>query len=82
MKYIKISKAKRNLDKLVDEVNEKDTSITIVNDKDKNAVLISLEKWNGIEETFYLYSIKGLLKNINDIKNNEDFENATIYNEN
>ncbi len=37
MNYIKISKVKRNLNQLVDEIN-------------------------GIEETFYLYNIKGLVK--------------------
>lgn len=51
MKTLDISKANEQLDKLIDDVNTNNTPLTIINDKGKNAVLISEEKWNEINET-------------------------------
>ena len=53
--------------------------ITIVNNKDKNAVLISEEKWKNIEETLFLASIPGFVENIIYIKNNENWNRAIEY---
>lgn len=54
--------------------------ITIVNNKGKNAVLISEEEWKNIEETLYLSSIPGLVDNINNIRKTENWENAKEFN--
>lgn len=48
---INISKVNEQLDKLIDDVNENNAPLTIINKKGKNAVLISEEKWNEINET-------------------------------
>ena len=79
MSTINITNARANLFQLVAEVNVGFNPITIVNNKGKNAVLISEDEWKNIEETLFLSSIPGYVENINDIKNNEDWEKAQEY---
>ena len=78
---INITKARNNLFKLVSDVNVGFNPITIVNNKGKNAVLISEDEWKNIEETLFLSSIPGYVENINDIRNNENWTNAKEYKE-
>lgn len=80
MSTINITNARANLYQLVSDVNVGFNPITIVNNKGKNAVLISEDEWKNIEETLYLSSIPGLIDNINDIRNNEVWESAVEYN--
>ena len=54
---IDISKTNEQLTKLIDDVNTNNISLTIINDKGKNAVLISEEKWNEINETLSILYI-------------------------
>lgn len=54
---INISKVNEQLDKLIDDVNANNIPLTIINDKGKNAVLISEEKWNEINETLSILYI-------------------------
>ena len=79
---INITKARNNLFKLVSDVNVGFNPITIVNNKGKNAVLISEEEWKNIEETLFLTSIPGFVDNINDIRKNENWDIAKEYKEN
>ena len=80
MSTINITNARQNLFQLVADVNVGFNPITIVNNKGKNAVLISEEEWKNIEETLYLSGIPGYVENINDIRKNEDWDNAKEYN--
>lgn len=80
MKTINIINAKKNLLKLIIEVNAGFSSITIVNNKGKKAVLISEEKWKSIEETLYLSNVPGLANNINNIRKNENWNKANSFN--
>lgn len=80
MSTINITNARQNLFQLVSDVNVGFNPITIVNNKGKNAVLISEEEWKNIEETLYLSSIPDLVDNINHIRKNEDWNNAKEYN--
>lgn len=57
MKTLDISKANEQLAKLIDDVNTSNTPLTIINNKGKNAVLISEEKWNEINETLSILYI-------------------------
>lgn len=82
MSTINITNARQNLFKLVADVNIGFNPITIVNNKGKNAVLISEEEWKNIEETLYLSSIPGFTDNINDIRKNEKWESAKEFNPN
>lgn len=54
---IDISKTNEQLTKLIDDVNTNNISLIIINDKGKNAVLISEEKWNEINETLSILFI-------------------------
>ena len=82
MSTINITNARQNLFQLVADVNVGFNPITIVNNKGKNAVLISEDEWKNIEETLYLSSIPGLVDNINNIKKTENWEDAKVYDEN
>lgn len=80
MSTINITNARQKLFQLVSDVNIGFNPITIVNNKGKNAVLISEDEWKNIEETLYLSSIPGLVDDVNNIKNNEDWKKAKEYN--
>lgn len=80
MSTINITNARQNLFQLVSDVNVGFNPITIVNNKGKNAVLISEEEWKNIEETLYLSSISGLVDDVTNIKNNENWKKAKEYN--
>ena len=80
MSTINITNARQNLFQLVAEVNIGFNPITIVNNKGKNAVLISEEEWKNIEETLYLSSIPGFVEDINNIRNTEDWESSKEFN--
>lgn len=80
MSTINITNARQNLFKLVADVNVGFNPITIVNNKGKNAVLISEEEWKNIEETLYLSSIPGFVEDVNKIRNTEDWTKAKEFN--
>ena len=82
MSTINITNARQNLFQLVADVNVGYNPITIVNNKGKNAVLISEEEWKNIQETLYLSSVPGLVEDINNIRNNENWEPAKEFNPN
>ena len=82
MSTINITNARQNLFQLVSDVNIGFNPITIVNNKGKNAVLISEDEWKNIEETLYLSSIPGLVDDVNNIKNTENWKNAKEYDPN
>ncbi len=80
MSTINITNARQNLFQLVADVNVGFNPITIVNNKGKNAVLISEEEWKNIEETLFLSSIPGLVDNINNIRKTENWDKAEEFN--
>ena len=69
---VDIFKAREQLDKLIDDVNTNNIPLTIINDKGKNAVLISEEKWNEINETLSILYID----------KNEDWSSAKTFDSN
>ncbi len=79
MNTINITNARQNLFKLVSDVNVGFNPVTIVNNKGKNAVLVSEDEWKNIEETLYLSSIPGFLDNINNIRETENWNQAKIF---
>ena len=81
MSTINITNARQNLFQLVADVNIGFNPITIVNNKGKNAVLISEEEWKNIEETLYLSSIPGFVEDINNIRKTENWESAKEFNQ-
>ncbi len=79
MSTINITNARANLYQLVSDVNVGFNPITIVNNKGKNAVLISEDEWKNIEETLFLSNIPGYVDNINKIRKNENWKSAKKY---
>ncbi len=64
MPIINVTNARKKLYKLIADVNESPEPITIVNNSGKNAVLISEDDWQAIQETIYLNQVPGLAKSI------------------
>ncbi|NOZ20227.1 MAG: type II toxin-antitoxin system Phd/YefM family antitoxin [Planctomycetes bacterium] len=63
MPTLKITEARKRFYRLVDEALEGHEPITIVG-KRGNAVLLSEDDWNAIQETLYLLSIPGMRESI------------------
>lgn len=63
MTVLNATDARSRLYKLIDETNTSHRPIVITG-KRGNAVLISEEDWNAIEETLYLISIPGMRESI------------------
>jgi prevent-host-death family protein len=57
--------ARKNLSELIDETINSHEPVTIIG-RHSNAVLISEEVWNSIQETLYLLNIEGMSKSIVD----------------
>ena len=64
MTAITIASAQTNLLQLISDVNENSSPLIIINDSGKNAVLLSEDDWNSIQETLYLHSIPGMAESI------------------
>ncbi|KLU69392.1 MAG: hypothetical protein RHS_4794 [Robinsoniella sp. RHS] len=64
MAIINVTNARNNLYSLIEDVNASAEPVTIVNNKGKNAVLISEDDWHAIQETIYLNSIPGMADSI------------------
>ena len=79
MSTINITNARQNLFQLVADVNIGFNPITIVNNKGKNAVLISEDEWRNIEETLFLSSIPGYVDDIKKIDAEENWQVAEEY---
>ena len=60
---ISVSQARTNIFKLIDETNQNHTPI-IITGKKNDAVLLSLNDWNSIQETIYLNSIPNMKESI------------------
>ena len=64
MTAINATAARRNLYQLISEVNENCSPVIITNTRGKNAVLLSEEDWNAVQETLYLNAIPGMTASI------------------
>jgi prevent-host-death family protein len=63
MTTLTASEARANLYRLIDEAAESHEPITI-SGKRSNAVLISAEDWDAIQETLFLLSVPGMRESI------------------
>ncbi len=64
MTAVNVETAEKGLCQLIEDVSEGRAPITIMGDRGKNAVLLSEEDWNAIQETLYLNSIPGMAESI------------------
>ncbi|MGD8643576.1 MAG: type II toxin-antitoxin system Phd/YefM family antitoxin [Chromatiales bacterium] len=63
MTAVTASEARANLYRLIDEVASSHDALLITG-KRRNAVLLSEEDWNAIQETLYLLSVPGMRESI------------------
>ena len=63
MAVLSVSKAKENLEAIVEEVQNSYEPM-IISGQNHSAVLVSEEVWRSIEETLYLSSIPGMKESI------------------
>ena len=63
MKSIKATNAREKLYSLIDEAGHSHEPLQILG-KRGNAVLVSEEDWNAIQETLYLLSVPGMRESI------------------
>lgn len=59
-----LARAQENLEQLISDVNDNSIPVIIATDDGRNAVLISEDDWNSLQETLYLYSIPGMVESI------------------
>jgi prevent-host-death family protein len=60
MNQINLKEPNPTLANLIDQVNQDQQAILIIINEQKQAVLVSLEEWNSLQETLYLSSIPGV----------------------
>ncbi len=63
MTILNASDARANLYRLIDQTNESHEPV-IISGKRNNAILLSEDDWNSIQETLYLISIPGMRESI------------------
>lgn len=63
MQTLTASEARANLYRLIDQTNESHQPI-VISGKRGNAVLLSSEDWDAIQETLYLLSVPGMRESI------------------
>lgn len=63
MRTMRVSEARDNLYKLIDEASEAHEPIMITG-KRNNAVIIGEDEWRAVEETLYLLSVPGMRESI------------------
>lgn len=63
MTILNASDARANLYRLIDQTNESHEPV-IISGKRNNAILLSEDDWNSIQETLYLTSIPGMRESI------------------
>ena len=80
MKSINITQARKDLYNLVNEVNCDSCPVTLTNTRGKNAVLVSEDDWNALQETVYLNSIPGFVESV--VSKDEPLEERAVYDPN
>ena len=72
MEILNASEAEANLFSLVEKVNKEHNPCVITTEKG-DAVLLSKEDWDSIQETIYLQSIPNLVNSIKEAEENNDW---------
>ncbi len=77
MEHINATNARKNLYTLIGNTNRDSVPVHISSPRG-NAVLVSEDDWNAMQETLYLHSVPGLAESILAAKNAPD-EEFTAY---
>lgn len=73
-----LTRARENLGQLISDVNDSSVPVIITSDDGKNAVLVSEEDWNSMQETLYLYSIPRMVESLIEARQ-EPLSECRIY---
>jgi prevent-host-death family protein len=76
MKTINVTNARKELYKLIDQIQDAHEPVYITG-KNNSAVLLSVEDWRAIEETMFLTSIPGMRESIIEGMNEDPDECST-----
>jgi PHD/YefM family antitoxin component YafN of YafNO toxin-antitoxin module len=71
MKEIHIQENNPTLASLIDNINQSNQAAMITIEKNKKAILVSLDEWESIQETLYLISIPGVKDDLIEGKNTD-----------
>ncbi|MCD8013038.1 MAG: type II toxin-antitoxin system Phd/YefM family antitoxin [Lachnospiraceae bacterium] len=80
MTAINATTARKNLYQIIADVNTNSTPVTITNSRGRNAVLLSEDDWNAIQETLYLNSVPGFTESVQKAKK-EAIADSAVYEE-
>lgn len=72
MEILSASEARANLFSLVEQVNQ-DHTPRVITSRKGDAILLSREDWESIQETLYLQSIPGLVESITEAECTNDW---------
>lgn len=72
VEILSASEARANLFSLVEQVNQ-DHAPRVITSRKGDAVLLSKEDWESIQETLYLQSIPGLVESIREAEGTNDW---------
>jgi antitoxin YefM len=78
MKIISASQARANLFRLVEQVNKDHLPRTITSKKG-DAVLLSKEDWESLQETLYLQSVPGLVQSVREAEQANDWVSEEVF---
>jgi antitoxin YefM len=78
MEILSASEARAKLFSLVEQVN-KDHSPRIITSRQGDAVLLSKEDWESIQETLYLQSVPGLVESIREAEQLDDWVSEEAF---
>ncbi|WP_341787500.1 type II toxin-antitoxin system prevent-host-death family antitoxin [Rickettsia endosymbiont of Cantharis rufa] len=82
MEAISYTKARNNFADIMKKVCANHTSLVVTRQKEKSVVIMSLEDYNAMEETFYLLkspkNTERLKRAINDFEANKNFKTASL----
>lgn len=78
MEIVSASKARANFFSLVEQVN-KDHLPRIITSKKGDAVLLSKEDWESLQETIYLQSVPGLVESIEEAERSDDWVSEEVF---
>lgn len=78
MDILSASEARANLFSLVEQVN-RDHSPRMITSRHGDAVLVSKEDWESIQETLYLQSVPGLVESIRESERLDDWVSEEAF---
>lgn len=78
MEILSASEARAKFFSLVEQVN-RDHSPRVITSRQGDAVLLSKDDWESIQETLYLQSIPGLVESIREAERSQEWDSEEVF---